>query len=90
MITQTRHLQLVGAHVRGYNARSIGVCYEGGLDEHGNPADTRTEEQRKSLSVLLRRLKRDYPHALILGHRDLPSVAKVCPCFDAQREYSNL
>lgn len=89
-ITQTRHLQLAGAHARGYNARSVGVCYEGGLDEHGNPADTRTAEQRKSLLTLLRKLKRDYPQARILGHRDLPNVAKECPCFDAGREYSNL
>ena len=33
---------LPGAHVRGWNAGSIGVCYEGGLDECGRPADTRT------------------------------------------------
>ena len=38
---QTRHEQLVGAHAVGYNQHSLGVCYEGGLDEHGNAADTR-------------------------------------------------
>ena len=31
-------LSLPGAHVRGWNAGSIGVCYEGGLDECGRPA----------------------------------------------------
>ena len=31
-----------GAHVRGFNRHSIGICYEGGLDEEGRPADTRT------------------------------------------------
>ena len=25
-----------GAHARHYNAHSIGICYEGGLDEKGN------------------------------------------------------
>ena len=28
----------VGAHARHYNAHSIGICYEGGLDENGKPA----------------------------------------------------
>ena len=32
----------VGAHARHYNAHSIGICYEGGLDKNGKPADTRT------------------------------------------------
>ena len=35
-----------GAHVRGFNRHSIGICYEGGLDENGYPADTRTQAQR--------------------------------------------
>lgn len=30
-----------GAHACGYNANSLGVCYEGGLDVNGRPADTR-------------------------------------------------
>ena len=29
---QTRHENLKGAHAKGYNAHSIGVCYEGGLN----------------------------------------------------------
>lgn len=30
----------IGAHARHFNAHSIGICYEGGLDADGNPADT--------------------------------------------------
>ena len=30
----------VGAHARHYNAHSIAICYEGGLDANGKPADT--------------------------------------------------
>lgn len=37
-----------GAHARHYNAHSIGICYEGGLDEKGKPADTRTPAQKAS------------------------------------------
>ncbi len=87
---QTRHENLPGAHARHYNQHSIGICYEGGLDEQGRPADTRTKEQKAALIALLRSLKEDYPDAQILGHRDLPNVHKDCPCFDAQTEYSKL
>ena len=62
----------VGAHARHYNAHSIGICYEGGLDEKGKPADTRTPAQKESLEDLLYSLALDYPDAEILGHRDLP------------------
>lgn len=60
-----------GAHARHYNAHSIGICYEGGLDEKGKPADTRTPAQKASLEDLLYSLVLDYPDAEILGHRDL-------------------
>lgn len=79
-----------GVHARHYNHCSLGIVYEGGLDPQGNPADTRTEAQKRSLYELLKNLLRDYPDAKILGHRDLPSVAKVCPCFDASKEYATL
>ena len=78
-----------GAHATGWNKYSIGVCYEGGLDVRGRPADTRTEAQKEALRLLLLRLKTDYPAARIVGHRDL-GVPKECPCFDAAAEYANL
>ena len=80
---------MVGAHCQNHNAHSIGVCYEGGLDARGQPADTRTEAQKKTLLSLLRALKVDYPDALIVGHHDL-NPQKACPCFDAAKEYKNL
>ena len=83
-----RPLYQEGAHATGYNRRSIGVCYEGGLDPHGQPADTRTDAQKVTLLKLMQRLKKDYPHARIVGHRDIPFVAKECPCFDARTEYT--
>lgn len=74
----------VGAHARHYNAHSIGICYEGGLDEKGKPADTRTPAQKESLEDLLYSLALDYPDAEILGHRDLPWVRKSCPSFNVK------
>ena len=81
---------MVGAHCRNHNAHSIGVCYEGGLDIRGQPADTRTEAQKASLRTLLEELHRRYPKALIVGHRDLDPT-KECPGFkNVAREYTDL
>ena len=87
---QTRHEQLVGAHAKGFNSHSLGVCYEGGLNEHGKAADTRTKAQKAALLKLLRRLVKRHPGARIVGHRDLPGVHKDCPCFDASGEYEHI
>ena len=70
------------ASTSGFNRHSIGICYEGGLDIRGRPADTRIPEQKDTLQKLLKRLKEDYPCAKVLGHRDLPGVKKACPCFN--------
>lgn len=77
-----------GAHCTGHNARSIGVCYVGGLDGEGRPADTRTDAQKRTLLTLLRGLHRRFPQAAIHSHKDF--AAKACPCFDATREYAGL
>lgn len=83
-----RPLGQPGAHARGYNQRSVGICYEGGLLADGRtPADTRTPAQRRSLLRLIGSLRQAFPHARILGHRDLPGVRKACPAFDAAAEY---
>ena len=73
---------IAGAHVRHYSQHAIGICYEGGLDEKGRPADTRTEAQKAAILFLLKDLKKDYPNAKVVGHRDFPNVRKECPCFD--------
>ena len=85
-VHEGRPLSEVGAHCKGHNAHSIGVCYVGGLTADGlNAKDTRTLEQKESLVLLLVRLKTQFPLAEIHGHRDF--AAKECPSFDATREY---
>ena len=93
-IKNTRPLEKPGAHALGYNAHSIGICYEGGLDVRYRPADTRTEWQKHSLRVLIRTLLMDYPGCRVCGHRDLSpdrngdgrispeEWVKECPCFE--------
>ena len=83
-MTQHRKLLEVGAHARPYNRCSIGICYEGGLNEHGKPCNTITAEQETRLVDLFRNLKILFPKAKIVGHRDLPgTTSKECPCLDA-------
>lgn len=83
-----RPLAQTGAHCIGHNRRSIGICYVGGLDSAGHPADTRTPAQRASLEQLVGRLRQLYPGATVHGHREF--AAKACPCFDARAEYNSL
>lgn len=84
-----RPLAEVGAHCKGYNAHSIGVCYIGGTASDGKtPKDTRTSEQKQSLIRLLKELKEKYPGVSIHGHREFAN--KACPCFDAKHEYKDL
>lgn len=83
-----------GAHCKGRNSRSVGVCYIGGCKNAKGlpPKDTRTPAQKSALKSLLKELKSKYPKAKIMGHRDCPSpkVSKACPSFDAKREYANI
>lgn len=84
--------------VKGYNHNSIHVCYKGGW----NGEDTRTQPQKETLLKTLKILKARFPKAQIVGHRDLsPDLngdgkitpnewVKLCPCFDASKEYSNI
>ena len=81
---------MVGARCKNHNAHSIGICYEGGLDIRGQPADTRTLAQKLAMLQLLEVLHRKYPKALIVGHHDL-NPHKDCPCIEnVAREYADL
>lgn len=98
-INSMRPSEKVGAHARGYNAHSLGICYEGGLDRNGRAADTRTERQKVSLRALVKVLRQLYPTInRVVGHRDLSQDrngdgvitsdewTKQCPCFDVASE----
>lgn len=88
-IYNCRPMSMIGAHTKGYNHCSIGVCYEGGLNARGQPEDTRTLEQKKSLIEVIIALKDRFPKAKIVGHYEL-GANKACPVFCASKEYSFL
>ena len=79
-----RPLHVSGAHAKGFNSRSVGVCLVGGIDDDGNPRDNFLAPQLDSLRATLNYWKLIYPSAEILGHCDLPDVAKACPSFDVR------
>lgn len=87
-IESGRALTRIGAHCKGHNANSIGVCYIGGINADGKPCDTRTADQKWALRKLLVKLKSQFPLAKIHSHRDF--APKACPSFDATAEYASL
>ena len=84
-----RMIDKVGAHVKGMNKSSIGICYIGGLERDGKtPKDTRTPEQKESLLLLIKTLNKIYPEATLHGHNEFSN--KACPSFDVQSQYKNI
>ena len=82
-IEKGRDEELVGAHCKGHNATSIGICYVGGCDKNMKPKDTRTPEQKRSMLSLVRKLVNKYkiPVTQIWAHHDFDKH-KACPSFD--------
>lgn len=81
--------------VQGYNSTSINIAYVGGIDSKGRAIDNRTQAQKDSLYNILFYLKQQYQKAHIMGHRDIwgkdsKNWKKMCPCFDAEKEYAEL
>ncbi|WP_026279092.1 N-acetylmuramoyl-L-alanine amidase [Thioalkalivibrio sp. ARh3] len=79
-----RPLEQAGAHVRGQNDDSIGICLVGGQREQTSQPDSNfTAAQWRALESLVKQLQRDFPGAKVSGHRDHDN-SKACPCFDAK------
>ena len=66
----------MGAHVKGKNDISLGVCLIG--------RDSFTKEQLISLEEVLKLWKKLYPKAKIVGHCDTGDTFKTCPNFDVR------
>lgn len=74
-IEECRPVAKMGCHASGHNARSIGICYIGGLDARDTNGrmikDTRTPQQKAALVKLIKELKKKYPTIRsVIGHRD--------------------
>ncbi len=88
-VEKGRDIAKIGAHCKGKNRNSIGICYCGGVEADGKtPKDTRTEDQKKSLRILIKTLKSLFPQAVVHSHNDFAN--KACPSFNATEEYKNI
>lgn len=81
-----RAITSIGAHCFGYNRSSIGICYIGGLNEEGLPADTRTPKQKAALHHLVKQMMRAFSIQKVIGHNEVSD--KACPCFNVQEEFA--
>ncbi len=80
--------------VKGFNADSIHICYTGGIDALGRPADTRTSAQKCSMKQLVADILYRRGKMPVVGHRQLSpdrnrdgrvtpnEWIKQCPCFE--------
>lgn len=80
-----RPLEQIGAHVKGHNEKSIGICLIGGTnaDDRREAEFNFTMPQMMWLADLLNKLTQDYPAARLCGHRDL-DPHKACPAFSVR------
>lgn len=72
----------IGAHVRGFNHGSIGICLVGGLTEEGMALFNFTDAQMIAARDLVKQLLEKYKGATVHGHNEFAD--KACPCFDVQ------
>jgi N-acetylmuramoyl-L-alanine amidase len=71
----------LGAHVRGHNSGTIGICWAGGLDRASGPnvgVWNPTPAQEAAMVQLIRDIQKRWPDAKrVIGHKDL--VPTECP-----------
>ena len=78
VIQEGRSVERAGAHAKGHNETSIGICLVGGVDEDNEPQCNFSFQQYRALVSILSL----YPDCKVIGHNEVSS--KACPCFDVQ------
>lgn len=83
-IVKGRPMERTGAHTRGKNKDTVGICLIGG---HGGAAsdaflDNFTFDQDCSLTALVQGLVVDYGPLKVSGHNQYAD--KACPCFEVR------
>ncbi|MCK4870763.1 MAG: N-acetylmuramoyl-L-alanine amidase [Gammaproteobacteria bacterium] len=94
-----RDLAIAGAHAKGYNQNSVGICMVGGVDIYGNAENNFNDKQFKTLRGYIDTLLDLFPGSKVVGHRDLSvdlnedgvitpdEYMKQCPSFDVKDWY---
>ncbi|WP_448218414.1 N-acetylmuramoyl-L-alanine amidase [Endozoicomonas sp. 2B-B] len=83
-VKQGRPIEDWGAHVKYHNHESVGICLVGGLNEHNEPEDNFTPEQKRVLKLLVAGHQSIYSNAVVHGHHHFSKV-KTCPNFDVHQ-----
>lgn len=83
-VAKGRPIEVVGAHAKGHNVNSIGVCLVGGFGSNAGDKflDHFTTEQEDALLQLLSGLEDRFPGVVIRGHNEV--AAKACPGFNVR------
>ena len=81
-----RKVQRVGAHAKGSNTASIGICVVGNNTVAGQHW---TDAQHDALKDALFYFALQYPYAYVCGHRDTKGANTLCPGLDI-RNYCNV
>lgn len=71
----------IGAHCKGQNSFSIGICYVGGLDKDGKSKDTRTDAQKTAMNKLVKEILGRYELTIDDVYCHNQFAKKDCPCF---------
>lgn len=80
-----RDIRAVGAHTRGFNSESVGVCLVGGkTNEISTFCKLYTEEQRDTLISVLNYYRALWPQIVVAGHRGLVG-GRLCPSFQVEK-----
>ena len=77
----TRSMEIAGAHARGANHDSIGICTVGNNCE---PDERWTPQQEDTLRALIGELLSRFGPLDIIGHRDVPGAKTLCPGIDVR------
>lgn len=80
-VEEGRPLRLAGAHCKGYNSTSIGICLIG--------RDSFTAEQFQSLNKLIKRFQKEFGITDVKGHCYYDN-GKTCPNFNVEEELMKL
>ena len=84
-----RPLERIGAHVKGHNRGSIGVCYIGGTNAGTKkPEDTMNHTQEQTFRNLVVSLRASWGDLSLHGHNEFSS--KACPSFDVQDKFCDI
>ena len=83
-----RPLEKSGAHTKGHNKDSVGVCYIGGCDADGKPKDTMNAEQEKAWRMIVLSLRTLYGDLTIHGHNEFAN--KACPSFIVKEKFADM